>query len=157
MHNLVNIAKLIIIRIFKSSLTLILNRFAHVFCTKIIALIIQTIRTNHKFVRLNISQWKRHFQKKLIFRKIQLHFNILVKPHHAPFILCNPVFSNQPSKSQGPQHIRKPKMLINTFTILGVICVWTWTTWFQCTHKGHFTYFFRTNTTFSRWKAQNQN
>ena len=44
-----------------------------------------------------------------------------------------PLFSTKPFESWRSKHFRTLLLLINTFSILGVICMWTWTTWFHCT------------------------
>ena len=48
-------------------------------------------------------------------------------------------------------------MLFNAFKIHGVICIWTKSTGTHCEQKMPYYLPFQENTTFSKWKSQNQN
>ena len=137
---------------------MILNKFINVFFMLIIALTIQMRRTSPKLVAQNISRWKETLSQKLGFSKNPTALTLLSKVPPCTIILLQDRFFNltiwKPKAQAFQNTLTFDQFLFNSRSNFHVNLV-HWNSKQQ--KKGHFTYFLRTNTTFSQWKSQNQN
>ena len=98
--------------------------------------------------------WKDQPSKIPVISENPTALTLLSKVPQSKAFLFNTIFWTKPSVSQRSQHFRTLLVFIYTFSILRVICMLTWTTWFHCTKKKTFYLLSRTNTTFSRFKKK---
>ena len=125
---------------------------------KIIALRIQMRRTSLKLVTQNISLWKETLSQKLGISKNPTALTLLSKVPAYTIILVPDIFFNftiwKPTAQAFQNTLNFDQFLFNSRS--NFLCKFS-PLKFTAPKKRHFTYFFRTNTTFSLWKSQNQN